>query len=122
MIGYCSRPFDQVDLPRARPAFQRFLTLDRILDVGELLHPHQPGGTVSPGETSRLAHAVLDHAMMNVVGHTDVQRAMGSARQDVHVVNVLCGHGGVSQDRLVLASRWVLGSFALGKCLGLGPG
>ena len=69
----------QIDLPGSWPSLDRFLELDRNIDIAEILKPHEFRDFVSFRESTAAAFAMLDHTSIKVVGHADVQRAVASA-------------------------------------------
>ena len=52
----------------------------------------QADGVVGAGKSFAFLGLVLEDAVVEVVGHADVERAAGAALHDVHVVVIFAGH------------------------------
>src|SRR3546814_3359509 len=77
--------FDQGDLPGAPPAFQGPLAGEGVPDRAEGFDMDEAGDGVAAGEALGNAFAMLPDAPGEIAGGTDIERAVGGARQDVNV-------------------------------------
>jgi hypothetical protein len=81
----CILSFNQVELPGAIPFLQLPLSHQGQPSRFMLLEPYQHLHAVRLGEARNRSGPMLPNPADEVVGHADVERAVPSARQDVHI-------------------------------------
>jgi hypothetical protein len=74
---------DEVQLPSARPTLHRLLAPNGRRHPLESLEPDQPLAVVSFGKAVEDALLVLTHALPQIAGYTDIERAVAAAGHDV---------------------------------------
>ena len=102
-------PFDEVDLPVARPFLHRLLALDRCVDVVMDLVPDQAMDAVLSRQCATDTVAVFADASQEIIGDADVERAVMRASKHVDKIGVFRCHGRTS----CLGGR---------RCRTMGPG
>ena len=83
---------DQIDLPRSRPELERLLALNSGVNVCKRLKPHEFVDFVFPREAAAFALTMLNHPAIDVVGHADVECALGLARENINKVGPFLLH------------------------------
>src|SRR6185369_12643751 len=93
---------DESDLPCARPVFQVFLALDREADVVEVFDMNETLQAVFAREALREIRMVLNHALREIAGDADIQRAVWAIGEDV---DPAAGHASSKES-----NSWVVGT------------
>ncbi len=89
-------PLDRNYFPLPYPVLQRFLALDRLVDVSEGFVMHELGHTKAARECGAATLAMGRDASEESVRHPDVERAVLSARETIDPVGL---HDSVGLDR-----------------------
>jgi hypothetical protein len=93
---------DKVNLPRAMPVFQLFLTQDSVLHVAKHFEMDQPINRISGSKTGRRLISVLPNARNQIRRYTNAQRAIRLAGKDIDARLFFLSH------RRSLAAKWTL--------------
>ncbi len=80
---------DESDLPGARPVLQSPLPLDGRGNVVVAFREDEAGQTVPLGEPFDQALSVFPRPARDVVGHAEIERAVGSVGHDVDPASAL---------------------------------
>ena len=89
---------DQVELPLPVPALELLLAGDGAVHVAECIEMDEPGDAVAGGEAGDGAGAVFPQAFHQVGCHSDIERAVMAAGEDVDARDALELHDAGSAD------------------------
>ena len=78
---------DRSDLPRTWPVLDRVLALDRGADVLVVLEMNEPLQAIPLGEAIDGTRAMLEYPPDKIVGHPDIENAVGTIGQDVNIAS-----------------------------------
>ena len=93
---------DEIDLPLAVPALQLLFAKDGWLHLPEQFVVNQAVNVAAAGESRELGIAVLPQAREQVGRHTNVERTVQAAREDIDARKTLLPH------RIEFAAEWTL--------------
>ena len=97
---------DQPKLFLSTPSLELFLSSDGSIHVVEALSVHKTNRIVIVGESLEAVRFMLKDAAVKIVGHSNVERAAGTALEDVDVETIFAAHASIVPCR-ALRTLWL---------------